>query len=393
MSLVVLETHPVQYHAPVYRAVQKEFGIQVTVIYGSDFSVAGYRDPEFDAEFAWDTDLLSGYSHTFLSRIADGGAGSADEVKGRGMSRALANARPDVVLLPGYSPAFYRRAALTALRHRLPMMLRAETTDHARTRSPAKRLVRDAYLRGIYAGCDAFLYIGERSRRHYERLGIEADDLFFSPYCVDPAPFSTTEADRGVLHNRTRRALNISDGALVLLFSGKLVARKDPSRIIEAVRALGRPFDEVTIIFLGDGGLHGDLASAARIDPPVDVRFIGFRNQGELSAYYHAADMLVLPSRRDETWGLVVNEALLHGVPCVVSTAVGCADDLIEPGETGFTFEPENTEALAVAIAACARMSGTAVRAQCRAVVSDYTIQKAAHGIAGAYHAIKARHT
>ena len=45
--LAVIETHPIQYHAPVYRAVQSEFGISVTAIYGSDFSVVGYRDQEF----------------------------------------------------------------------------------------------------------------------------------------------------------------------------------------------------------------------------------------------------------------------------------------------------------------------------------------------------------
>jgi hypothetical protein len=71
MSLAVIETHPVQYHAPVYRELQKTWGIPVTAIYGSDFSVAGYRDREFGATFAWDSDLLSGYSSIFLDRVVD----------------------------------------------------------------------------------------------------------------------------------------------------------------------------------------------------------------------------------------------------------------------------------------------------------------------------------
>jgi hypothetical protein len=50
--LAVIETHPVQYHAPVYRALQQSFGVPVTAIYGSDFSVAGYRDKEFGTSFA-----------------------------------------------------------------------------------------------------------------------------------------------------------------------------------------------------------------------------------------------------------------------------------------------------------------------------------------------------
>src|SRR5215471_14192487 len=52
--LAVIETHPVQYHAPVYRNLQARFGIPVTAIYGSDFSVEGYRDAEFGARLSWD---------------------------------------------------------------------------------------------------------------------------------------------------------------------------------------------------------------------------------------------------------------------------------------------------------------------------------------------------
>ena len=66
--LTVVATHPTQYHAPVYRWLQTRLGIPVTVLYGSDFSVAGYRDPEFATTLAWETDLLSGYSARFLAR-------------------------------------------------------------------------------------------------------------------------------------------------------------------------------------------------------------------------------------------------------------------------------------------------------------------------------------
>ena len=46
------------------------------------------------------------------------------------------------------------------------------------------------------------------------------------------------------------------------------------------------------------------------------------------------ADMLVLPSLYTETWGLVMNEAMQFGVPCIVSDRVGCGPDLIRPGDT-----------------------------------------------------------
>ena len=54
MTLAVVETHPIQYHAPVYRALQGTFGVPVTVVYGSDFSISGYLDDEFGATFVAD---------------------------------------------------------------------------------------------------------------------------------------------------------------------------------------------------------------------------------------------------------------------------------------------------------------------------------------------------
>ena len=66
--LMIIETHPIQYHAPVWRYLNQVLGIPVTVVYGSDFSVEGYRDKEFGISIAWDADLLEGYKAIFLSK-------------------------------------------------------------------------------------------------------------------------------------------------------------------------------------------------------------------------------------------------------------------------------------------------------------------------------------
>src|SRR5690348_12590889 len=122
MSLLVVATHPTQYHAPVYRALQQQFRIPVTAIYGSDFSIIGYCDREFGASFHWDTDLLSGYTSKFLSQVSNHGARNAEEVKAKGLRQALRNASPKAILLTGYNPAFHRAAAAVAWCSRIPML-------------------------------------------------------------------------------------------------------------------------------------------------------------------------------------------------------------------------------------------------------------------------------
>ena len=55
--------------------------------------------------------------------------------------------------------------------------------------------------------------------------------------------------------------------------------------------------------------------------------------------------LLVLPSQ-NETWGLVVNEAMNLSCPVLVSDHVGCWPDLVIPDYTGWVFPTGNVKAL-----------------------------------------------
>jgi glycosyltransferase involved in cell wall biosynthesis len=113
---------------------------------------------------------------------------------------------------------------------------------------------------------------------------------------------------------------------------------------------------------------------------------IGFQNQKNLSPYFHASDLLVLPSR-SETWGLVVNEALHHGVPCVVSEAVGAAPDLIHSNATGAVCPTGSASSLSEAITAMLPLlKRLETRQACRKAVNSYVVDEAAKGIATAFH-------
>ena len=82
-----------------------------------------------------------------------------------------------------------------------------------------------------------------------------------------------------------------------------------------------------------------------------DASFTGFLNQKEISKAYVVADCLVLPSDYRETWGLVVNEAMASGLPCIVSDACGCAEDLALPIRSDFCFPLGDSTSISRAIA------------------------------------------
>ena len=386
-GLAIIETHPIQYHAPVYRAVEQTYGIPVTAIYASDFSVVGYEDHEFGVTFAWDSDLLTGHSTRFLSRVSTGGAQSVNGVRTRGLLKALDEVTPDVVMIVGNSPQFHRTAFLAAWRNGLPILFRAETTDHARRRSAVREWIRDRVLRWAYGRSARLLYVGQLSYQHFMRLGCPEAKLISSPYCVDAKPFHSDEASRERMRPEMRSKLGIGEEDTVLLFSGKCSERKGVDVLMRAVKSLPpETRDHVVLLFLGSGQRRDSLEALSLRPPSVRVRFVGFQNQHELTPYYHASDLLLLPSLHSETWGLVVNEALQHGLPAVVSRAVGCAPDLIEDGVTGEVCETGSVAGLAAAIERALRLVGRIeVRTHCRQLVNGYSVPKAAEGIARAY--------
>ncbi len=385
--LVICETHPVPYHVPVYRCLARDFGVPLHVIYGSDFSVRGYFDKEFRAKVAWDTDLLSGYEHSFLTESTAVRAQDYDHVTARGVASAIQEKKPSAVMALGYYHPLDRMTIRTALLHKTPLLFRGETSDQAVDRPTLRAWWRDLVLRRLYRRCARLLYLGTQAREHYVRLGVPPERLVFSPYCADDRQFEYDEAARDRLRDATRARLGVRENDLVILFSGKLSRRKGVDMLPAAIRSLPPEIaSRVVLMFLGEGALHGDLEAGCTRAPGIRAVFTGFQNQSQLSQFYHAADLMVLPSRSAETWGVVVNEALMHGVPCVSSTQVGSWRDLVQPGSTGAVCASDDTGALAEAVTrALALEPGIELRQRCRHVAVRFSVQTASEGIAAAY--------
>src|SRR5712675_1980554 len=71
VRLAYLVSHPIQYQAPLLRRIAQEPDIDLTVFFGSDFSVRDYKDAGFGVGVKWDVPLLDGYRHEFLPVLRD----------------------------------------------------------------------------------------------------------------------------------------------------------------------------------------------------------------------------------------------------------------------------------------------------------------------------------
>jgi glycosyltransferase involved in cell wall biosynthesis len=309
-----------------------------------------------------------------------------DAQQRRALFERVWQTRPEVIMWSGCTDPILCGAMAQLAPVPIPWVLHAETTDHLLRSSHWKGFARDLCLRALYTRTSALAYIGQRSQRHFQRLGVPERKLFFAPLAVDTDSFESGEADRTRLRRTCRSQLQVPERRVLLLSVGELSKDKDPARIVHALRSLPTLLRmRITLAYLGGGELAPELAQLAAADPSVDVRWITSKTPAERSAYYHAADALVLSSRCAEAWGAVVNEALHHGTPCIVSHQVGCAPDLIVPGQTGEIFEAGNTESLVRAMERIWPRLGTRdCRDQARTRSASFSVDAAASGVAGA---------
>ena len=65
-KIAIVTSHPIQYQAPLFRAIARQPDIDLTVFFGSNHGIIPDKvDPGFGKAFAWDVSLLDGYKHIF----------------------------------------------------------------------------------------------------------------------------------------------------------------------------------------------------------------------------------------------------------------------------------------------------------------------------------------
>jgi glycosyltransferase involved in cell wall biosynthesis len=347
LALAIVSTHPIQYYAPLFRRLAAVPGLAVRVFYLWDFGAAERHDPGFGQALRWDIDLLGGYDHEFVpNRAGDPGTHHFWGIDNPTLPARVAAFRPDALLLVGYHYRSFLRLLFSPRLARCKFLLRGDSHRLVPRRGPRATL-RRALLAALFKRFAGFLFVGTANRRYYLQHGVPERKLFFAPHAVDNDRFTAAlpQAERAA--REWRRELDIGDGQRVVLFAGKYEEKKRPLDLLEAFPAAAVP--GATLLFAGGGPLEGELRR--RAEGLAGVRFAPFQNQSLMPRTLAAGDVVALPSAgAEETWGLIVNEAMCLGRPVLVSNRVGCAEDLVEPGGNGWVFPAGDVGALAGAL-------------------------------------------
>lgn len=379
--LAILASHPIQYFTPVYRRLAHVPGLDVEVWYCRDFGVQPAYDQQFDRVVQWDVDQLDGYGHRFLFNASpiSNTFNPLHAINPGALPRMLRGF--DALWVNGYTYPTNYFAAIGAKLSNTRLLMRSDMATRMRRAPSLRHSIRDVVVRRWVAACDALLFIGRRNREAYIAYGADERKLFFTPFSVDVEAIAASVArstDRAAL----RSEWHIPRDGTVVLFAGKLTARKHPEAMLHIAAECG---PSVHVVLAGSGPLEQQLRAEAARMRVTNLSFLGFVNQRRLPEVYALSDIFVMPSE-DEPWGLVLNEAMAAGLPPIACSDVGACADLIREGESGFTFANGDWGAM---IALVRRLvAGVALRAavgECaRAISSRYNYGATAKGVVDA---------
>ena len=321
--------------SPILRRLAQQKVIDLQVAFCSLRGAKASLDPEFGTSVQWDVPLLDGFEWAEIHNRGSGGEGFWG-LFNPGLWKIVREGRYDAVIcLTGYIRASFWIAYFAARRSRSAFVFGTDATDLTpRDSRRWKMRIKRVLWPRLFKLADQVIVGSSAGVEMMRSLGISSERITLTPFAVDNDWWSAQAAlvDRLTI----RRTWGVSAEALIVLFCAKLQSWKRPYDLLRAFAAAAVP--DSVLIFAGEGPARELLTTeAGRLGISSRVKFLGFTNQTELPAVYSAADLFVLPSEYDPC-PVVVCEAMLCGLPVLLSDEIRGRFDLVKSGITGDIF-------------------------------------------------------
>ena len=166
-----------------------------------------------------------------------------------------------------------------------------------------------------------------------------------------PATFTIIPNGINVAHYATDAPpyARYRDGKINLLFLGRLEQRKGLKYLLRAYAGLKREYPNIRLIVVGEGGYRRGYQTSVQKAGLADVVFAGLVTEEEKLRYLHTADIFCAPNTGNESFGIVLAEAMAAGLPIVASNVTGFAY-VVTHGEEALLVRPRDERALGEAL-------------------------------------------
>ncbi|TMK71184.1 MAG: glycosyltransferase [Actinobacteria bacterium] len=379
LRVAVVSPEPTPYRAPLFDRVSTRPDVELTVVYAAR-TVAGRTwsvEPHHPSVF------LDGVRVPGVARLLH-----HEYPVTPGITRALAAADPQVVVVSGWSTFASQAAVAWCRRRRIPYVLLVESHDHG-PRPGWRRAVKGTVVPRLVRPAAGALAVGSLARRSLEARGADAERIRVFANTIDVPAWRHRAAALAKRRPELRAGLGFGEEDVVVVSVGRVAAEKGFDTLIRSVADAGD--ERLALVLAGHGPEQTRLEWLAS-ELGVRLHTTGHLDSGELARVYVAGDVFALLSSR-ESWGVVVNEAAASGLPLVLSDQVGAAHDLLRDGENGFLVPAGDAAAAARALRRLAadpvRRSAMGERSQ--ALVGDWDYDSSVESFVAAVHEAIAR--
>ena len=391
--IAVVNSHPIQYFAPLYAYLNSQPDLKITALYLSDHGVREAFDQGFGEAVRWDVDLLDGYDFEFIGRAQGrelGGAGFLGMTDPAIWSHVRAGGF-DALWTHGHAYGSNLIAMAAARSRSIPVFLRGETSLLLR-RSGWRKALRHLYHKSVFASVDQFLAIGDANRDYYLSMGVAASRIHQVPYVVDNDRFIRDSRISDDERRAIRAEFGVKDDTPIILYLSKLQRRKHPEFLVEAADQLNRLGHSAHAVIVGSGEMDEELRALVAERALSNVHFAGFQNQARLPKIFAASDIFVLPAKQ-EPYGLVVNEAMCAGLPIVTTDEVGASRDLVHDGRNGSVVPAGEVQPFVDALAHLVSDGERRLRygAESLRIIQDRSFASCLRGVRSAVQAVRER--
>jgi glycosyltransferase involved in cell wall biosynthesis len=247
-----------------------------------------------------------------------------------GIFRALADSRPEVVVVSGWSTFASQAAAIWCRRRRVPYVLLVESNERD-ARPGWRRAVKGAVVPWMVRGAAEVLVVGSLARESMEARGVDPERITLFANTVDVERFGALADELAPRRGALRAEVGLDPDDVAVLSVARFAPEKGLDTLVDAAAEAGDP--RLVVVLAGTGPEEARLdARAARLG--VRLLVLPDVPWERVVERFVLADVFALLST-NETWGVVVNEAAATGLPLLLSDRVGAAHDLLEDGRNG----------------------------------------------------------
>jgi glycosyltransferase involved in cell wall biosynthesis len=195
-----------------------------------------------------------------------------------------------------------------------PLVVHIHATDFDRTGGDAGTLVYSIERQGMELA-DKVITVSNLTRKTVvEKYGIPPEKVVTVYNAVEPLP------------ERKNTMIKRVPGMKTVAFLGRITVQKGPEYFVEAAKMVLKRLPDARFVMAGSGDMMNDIIEhAARLGITDRFHFAGFLNNEEVHQLLDVSDVFVMPSV-SEPFGIVPLEAMLAGVPVIISKQSGVAE-------------------------------------------------------------------